>query len=309
LSKLHGRVLAAFVLIGLVVPLGDARGAASGGLETRLGFYICPNVSTTIYPQTPSQTLPGCGPPVVSPNSNNPSPTGNPCEPATGNTDLGAFVTTQNPFGAFVASGAPNNCAVNPPMLGPGAGGAALDVKVAQRGFCPTTLKVSAREGPLGGVFFPIGTLPLGIYDVTVTLPPQTVSEASWAGVQVKGTLRVGTTFTETDAHALATGNRFATLLSNSFAGPGAGELVSTKTGNVAQLRGTNYYACGTINVAATVTYGKRRSNGVVRLRGNGNLVGGTGNYKDIKGAFTLRGSYSTKTNRGTFVLKGEASY
>ena len=35
---------------------------------------------------------------------------------------------------------------------------------------------------------------------------------------------------------------------------------------------------------------------------------GGTGNYKDIKGAFTLRGSYSTRTNRGRFILTGEAT-
>jgi hypothetical protein len=57
------------------------------------------------------------------------------------------------------------------------------------------------------------------------------------------------------------------------------------------------------------VTYGKRSANGLVRLTGTGTLVGGTGNYTDIKGAFTLRGSYSTKTSRGRFVLTGEASF
>jgi hypothetical protein len=305
LSKLRGRVLAAVVLIALVVPLGDARGTASGGLETRLGFYICPNVTTTIYPETPSQTLPGCGPVVVSPNSNNPSPSGNPCEPPTGNTDLGAFLTTQNPLGAFVASGAPNNCGTNPPTLGPGANGAALNVSVVQRGFCPTTLTVATREGPIGGVFFPIGTLPLGTYDVTVTLPAQTVNDAqwsaSWLGVQVKGTLRVGTKFTETDAHALVTGrNTFGALLRNSFAGAGAGQLVLTKT----RLTGTEYYACGTINLTATLTHGKRGA-----LSGDGNLVGGSGNYKDIKGAFTLRGSYNPRTGRGTITLTGDATF
>ena len=156
MSKLRGPVLAAFPLIALVVLLGDARGAASGGLETRLGFYICPNVTTTTYPLTPSQSLPGCGPPVMSPNDNNPTPPGgNPCEPASGNTDLGAFLTTQNPFGMFVASGTPNNCAANPPSRGRGTDSAALDVSVVQRGFCPTTLTVAAHEGPLGGVFFP----------------------------------------------------------------------------------------------------------------------------------------------------------
>jgi hypothetical protein len=296
------RAFAALVLIALVALPGEARGAASGGTETRLGFYICPNVTTTIYPETPGQSLPGCGPPVVSPNSSNPSPSGNPCEPPTGNTDLGAFLTTQNPFGAFVSSGAPNNCATNPPTRGPGAPGAALDVRVVQRGFCPTTLTVPAREGPLGSVFFPLGTLPLGTYDVTVTLPAQTVGPMSWLGVQVTGKLRVGTRFTETVAHALVTGrNTFSALLRNSFADAGAGRLVLTTTG---RLTGTEYYACGTINVAATVRYGKRGA-----LSGRGNLVGGSGNYKDIKGAFTLRGRYNARTGRGSFSLTGEASF
>ena len=95
MSKLRGRVLAAFVLTGLVVLLGDARGAASGPLETRLGFSICPNITTTTYPQTPLQTVPGCGPAVMSPNNINIPPNGNTCEAPTGNRDLGAFLTTQ----------------------------------------------------------------------------------------------------------------------------------------------------------------------------------------------------------------------
>ena len=264
------------------------------------------NVTTTIYPQTPSQSLPGCGPPVMSPNDNNPTPSGNFCEPASTNTDLGAFLTTQNPLGMFVASGTPSNCASNPPSRGRGTDSAALDVSVVQRGFCPTTLTVAAHEGQLGGVFFPIGTLPLGTYDVTVTLPAQTVNEAtgpvSWLGVRVTGALRVGTKFTETDAQALVTParNTFGALLNNSFAGPGAGQLVLTKT----RLTGTEYYACGTINVAATVTHGKRGA-----LRGSGNLVGGSGNYKDIKGAFTLKGSYNARTGRGNLTLAGDASF
>lgn len=307
MAKLCGRVLAAALLIGLVVPFG-ARGAPSGGLETRLGFYICPNVTTTIYPTTPSQGLPGCGSPIMSPNDNNPSPGGDFCEPASTSTDLGAFLTTQNPLGMFVASGTPNNCGANPPTRGRGADGAALDVSVVQRGFCPTTLTIAAREGvmPARGVYFPIGTLPLGTYDVTVTLPAQTVNEAtgpvSWLGVRVTGALRVGTKFTETDAQALVTPGRntFGALLRNSFAGPGAGQLVLTKT----RLTGTEYYACGTINIAATVTYGKRGA-----LRGSGNLAGGSGNYKDIKGTFTLRGSYNPRTGRGSFRLAGDASF
>jgi hypothetical protein len=314
LSKVRGRVLFAFLLIALVVLLGDVQGSASSGSETRLGFYVCPKVTTTIYPQTPSQTLPGCGPPVMSPNDHNPTPSGDLCQPASTNTDLGAFVTTQNPLGAFVASGAPSNCSTSPPTLGPGAGGAALNVSAVQRGFCPTTLTVAPHEGPIGGVFFPIGNLPLGKYDVTVTLPPQTATDGygvvtAWAGVSVTGVLSVGAKFTETDAHALVTRNAFGVLLRNSFAGPGAGALVSSKNGNTERLAGTDYYACGTIKVSATVTYGKRGTNGVVRLTGSGNLVGGTGNYKDIKGAFMLRGSYSTKTSRGTFVLTGEAGF
>jgi len=302
MAQLRGFV--ALVLIGLVVCLGVARSTASDSLETRLGFYICPNVTTTIYPQTPDQSLPGCGSPVMSPNDNNPTPNGDPCQPASTNTDLGAFLTTQNPLGAFVASGTPNNCATNPPTRGRGTFNAALDVSVVQRGFCPTTLTVAAREGPLGGVFFPIGTLPLGTYDVTVTLPAQTVNEptgpVSWLGVQVRGTLRVGTTFTETDKLAAPGGNNLAALLQNSFAGPGAGKLVLTKTA----MSGTEYHACGTISIAASVTIGKRGS-----VRGKGLLTGGTGNYKGINGAFKLTGSYNTKTKRGTFVLKGDATF
>ncbi|TML21103.1 MAG: hypothetical protein E6G32_08060 [Actinobacteria bacterium] len=305
MAQLRGFV--ALVLIGLVVCLGATRSAASDSLETRLGFYICPNVTTTIYPQTPEQqTLPGCGSPVMSPNDNNPTPPGgDPCLPASTNTDLGVFLTTQNPFGAFVASGTPNNCATNPHTRGRGTFKAALDVSVVQRGFCPTTLTVAAHEGPLGGVFFPIGTLPLGTYNVTVTLPAQTVNEptgpVSWLGVQVRGTLRVGTTFTETDTSTLAVGTKtFATLLDNSFAGPGAGKLMMTKSA----LSGTEYYACGTINVAASMTIGKRG-----RVRGEGLLTGGKGNYQGIRGTFTLAGRYNTRTKRGTFVLKGEATY
>jgi hypothetical protein len=282
-------------------------------LPSRLDFSICPNVTTTTYLQTPAQGVPGCGPGISTPNNLFIQPD-NTCTMPTTNTDLGTFLTTQNPLGATVHAGAPNTCATSPPTRGPGADGAALIVTVRQTGFCPATLTIAAREGPIGGVVFPIGTLPPGTYNVTVGLPDQTVIDngqvVTWLGIEASGTLRVGTKFTETDTHTLARpGNTFAVLLDNSFAGPGAGELVSTKTGNVAQLRGTDYYACGTLNVAATVTYGKRGSNGVVRLRGSGSLVGGTGNYTNIKGAFTLRGSYNTRTNRGTFVLRGEATF
>src|SRR3989442_13230865 len=107
MAQLRGFV--ALVLIGLVVCLGATRSAASDSLETRLGFYICPNVTTTIYPQTQQhQTLPGGGSPVISPNDNNPTPPGGaPFPPASTNTDPGAFLTTQNPIAPFLASVTP----------------------------------------------------------------------------------------------------------------------------------------------------------------------------------------------------------
>ena len=168
----------------------------------------------------------------------------------------------------------------------------------------------------MGGVLFPIGTLRFGTYSVTVDFPDQTVVDprsgqsTSWIGNHATGTLRVGTTFMETDRSALAAaGNTYAVLISSSVAGPGAGELVLNRTGNVAVLRGTDYYACGTINITGTVTFGKRGAGGLARLTGNGSLTGGTGNFKGIKGAFTIKGSYSTKAERATFVLKGAATY
>src|SRR5436309_4614494 len=116
MAQLRGFV--ALMLIGLVVCLGAARSPASDSLETRLGFYICPNVTTTIYPQTPDQNAPGCGSPVVPPNTHHQSPRRNPCEPPTGNTELVAFTTSQNPPGAIRASDTPNNVATNAPTLG-----------------------------------------------------------------------------------------------------------------------------------------------------------------------------------------------
>lgn len=304
MSKLRGRGLAFCVLIGLVVTLG-ARAAASGGLETRLNFSICANITSTSYPPNgPMSTA--CGPPVLSPNDAIIPPNGM-CQ-LPGNTDLGAFTTAQNPLGMFVASGAPNRC-TNPPTRGQGAGGAAIDVSVVQRGFCPTSFATSTREGPMSGVLFSIGSPPLGTYDVTVTLPPQTATDGygvttTWAGVSVKGVLRVGATFKETDAHAVVTRNQFAAVLHSSFAGIGAGYLTASKSGSTTKFTGIDYYACGTIDVTATVTYGKRGA-----MRGTGSFVGGTGNYNGIKGDFTLRGRYNAKTGRGGFVLTGEASF
>ena len=57
------------------------------------------------------------------------------------------------------------------------------------------------------------------------------------------------------------------------------------------------------------MTYGKRDANGVVRLSGSGSLTGGTGNYKDIKGSFTLRGGSSTKTSRDPSWVRWRLSY
>ncbi len=152
--------------------------------------------------------------------------------------------------------------------------------------------------------------MPLGSYRVTVAFPDQ----MGWLGSQAGGMLHVGTSFTETDTSALArpgASDTFAVLIRNSVAGPGAGELVSTKTSNpsVATLSGTDYYACGSIRIAATVTYGKRARKGVVHVSGNGSITGGTGNYVGLKGTFTVTGTYSRKTNRGTLVFTDTATY
>ena len=120
----------------------------------------------------------------------------------------------------------------------------------------------------------------------------------------MKGVLRVGAKFKEVATHALVTRNRFAALLQNSFAGVGAGALTSSRSGKTARLTGIDYYACGTIDVSATVTYGRRGA-----LRGSGTFTGGTGNYNGIKGGFTVGGSYNTRTGRGLFVLTGEATF
>ena len=165
-------------------------------------------------------------------------------------------------------------------------------------------------------VVLPIGNIPFGKYTVTVDFPDQTVGDpqspqfVSWGGSHVSGTLRVGdTTFTETDTIALARGSTFAVLLSNSLAGQGAGQLVSKAGNRSINLSGTDYYACGTINVAATLRPGKRGANGVTRLTGDGSINGGTGNYKGLEGTFTLSGTLSARTNRGTLLLKGSATY
>jgi hypothetical protein len=54
---------------------------------------------------------------------------------------------------------------------------------------------------------------------------------------------------------------------------------------------------------------GKRGANGVARLTGDGSITGGTGNYKGLEGTFTLAGTLSARTNRGTLLLKGSATY
>lgn len=290
---------------------------AAVSAPTDVGFAVCPRVTQTT--NTPAGVGPGagCGSPVSS--SSVFLAPDNTCTPAT-NRDLGTFMTTQNPLGLWVGVKSPDSCATVPPTRGPAVQGGAFTVTVSQTGACSTTLTIPARTAPLGGQFgavlFPIGTLRFGTYSVTVDFPDQTGIDPrsgqpmSWIGNHATGTLHVGATFTETDRSALATsGDTYAVLISSSVAGPGAGELVLHRSGNVAVLRGTDYYGCGTISITGTVTFGKRRPSGVARLTGSGTLTGGTGNYKDIKGNFTLRGSYDPVTKRATFVLKGTATY
>jgi hypothetical protein len=232
------------------------------------------------------------------------------------NTDLGIFRLGQNPLGVAVQLSAQPSCATNPPNRGAGVGNGAFMVSVAQTGFCPSTMTIPGQTGK-ASVVLPIGNIPFGKYTVTVDFPDQTVGDpqspqfVSWGGSHASGMLRVGeTNFTETDTIALARGKTFAVLLSNSLAGKGAGQLVSTKTGKSSiKLSGTDYYACGTISIAATLRSGKRGANGVARLTGDGSITGGTGNYKGLEGTFTLAGTLSARTNRGTLLLKGSATY
>lgn len=308
-------LFAAVVLTTLVA--GSAR---ADSVPSEIAFMVCPNVTQTIYPDLAGgprdlrswTSQLGCGQEVRSANYVDGA-----CMTRT-NTDLGTFRATQNPLGVAVQASAQPNCATSPPTLGAGIGNGALTLTVARRGFCSTTLTIPARTGS-ASVIFPVGNLPLGSYDVTLTLPDQTMIKPNGQpnvliGTQASGTLHVGAPFTETDTESLVGAGKtktFAVVLRNSVAGRGAGEFVATKTGNpsISNVTGTEYYTCGTIKVAATMRYGKRGANGAVRLTGDGSLTGGTGNYKDIKGTFTITGSYSTKTNRGTFTLKGAATY
>lgn len=292
-----GTLTACIALMLVAAPAGHA------STPSRIDVSICPNITTTSYPGI-TDVIAGCGGPVFSPGSVNIPPDRSSCTPET-NTDLGTFLTTQNPLGAKVNAGGPNSCATHPPTMGPGAESAAVTLSVVQKGFCPTALMVQARTSPQGGVVFPIGSLPIGSYNVTATLPEQTAGSQSWLQSQATGTLHVGGPFREVTTSALArAGNTFAALLSNSFAGPGAGEFVLTKTRGVGSLSGTEYYGCGTITISGAITFGRHG-----RLTGEGNLTGGSGNYQDIKGNFVLRGSYSPKTKRAGFVLTGTVTY
>ncbi|MFY9578075.1 MAG: hypothetical protein WAQ33_02010 [Gaiellaceae bacterium] len=296
-------LVAAFVVAALV-----AAPVSAASTPTQLAFAVCPNVTQPIYPgpapgpgdlQHVTSQL-GCAPPVTS--ANFVDPVG--CTGHT-NTDLGIFRLGQNPFGVAVQISTQASCPPDPPNLGAGIGNGAFSVSVARAGFCPSTVTIPGRTGN-ASVVLPIGNLSFGKYTVTVDFPAQ----GDWSGIRASGTLRVGdTTFTETDTIALARGNTFAVLLNNSLAGQGAGQLVSKVGNRFINLSGTDYYACGTINVAATLKTGKRGANGVARLSGDGSINGGTGNYKGLRGSFTVTGSLSTRTSRGTLVLKGSATY
>ena len=301
-----------------ILASASAAGAESSSSQTEIA--VCPNVMQTTYPQAGvggigpgtfgcQQSVFSAGFVFVRPDKTCTTPT---------DTDLGTFSTTQNPLGIWISVASPNSCATTPPTLGFGAVGGTAIVSVAQTGFCPTSLTVPATIGDHAAVLLPIGTLPLGKYNVRVNFAdqtvvnPQTQQQRIWTGSYASGTLRIGTTFTETDTIALARPGVRATLaalLRNSVAGPGAGELVQTRTGNAADLKGTDYYACGMINIAATLTYGKRATKGIVRVTGNGTITGGGGNYTGLKGTFRVKGSYSARTKGQTLVLKGTVTY
>ena len=285
-------------VVALAIPGGVLSFAQAASGPTQLALLACPNVTQTIYPApAPSNddlsgwtTRLGCFGPVVSGGYVDCSGTPHP------NTDLGAFRTSQNPLGLAVQLNARPTCGSDP---GAGVGNGELAVTVTKTGFCPQTSTVAARTGS-ASVIFPIGSLSLGAYEVTVAFPGQ----GALVGTHATGTLHMGgVRFTETDTTALAKSNAFAVLLDNSIAGRGAGALTVTRAGTKAHLVGTDYYACGAINVDATVRLAKHR------VTGDGLITGGSGNYKDLKGSFTVKGSYNARTGRGTLTLKGIATY
>ena len=300
LSRSTASAVAAAFLLGAVA--SPARAATN----TQIDFAVCPNITTTTYFGAfagPS----GCGPPAFSPGAVIIPPGDNPtCNTPAPNADLGSFLTTQNPLGVFLHLSGGESCVTIPPNRGTAPDGGSLTISVVQRGFCPATLTIPTPSSRRDSIAYPIGTLPFGSYRVTVSFPDQN----GWIGSQASGTLHVGTTFTETDTSALVKPGTFAVLLKNSVAGPGAGEFVWTKTTrSSAELKGTDYYACGTIKVDATLRFRNRPGGGTARLTGKGVLAGGTGNYDGIRGAFAVTGSYSAKTGRGRLVFEGTATY
>ena len=276
-----------------------ASSAAGASTPTDLSFQVCPNVSQTIYPApaggagddlfTWTQRL-NCGQAVTSPGLVDCSGT-----PHT-NTDLGKFFPRDNPLGIAVHLHARATCGSDP---GAGVNNGPLTVTITRTGACPRVSTVSAVTRD-SSVIFPIGDLPFGAYQITVAYP----GSAELGGTQATGSLHVGLmSFTETAAHAQVKGNAFAALVNNSFAGRGAADLSLTRGGNRARLVGTEYYLCGSINVDATIRYAGRD------VRGNGVITGGTGNYNDLKGTFTVSGTYDARTRRGSLLLKGVATY
>src|SRR5919201_654861 len=140
--------------------------AGLAATPSKIEFAVCPNITMTLYPGLTVQPA-GCAITTT-------------CEPPMSNSNLGTFLITQNPLGAIIHASAPNDCTTNPPKLGPGADGAAVKLNVVQTGFCLTSSAISAQLGPQAFVIVPIGSLPLGTYTVTATLPEQTVGSFSW---------------------------------------------------------------------------------------------------------------------------------
>ena len=272
--------------------------AAGASTPTDLAFEACPNVNATIYPAPAgtgddpfvwTQRL-KCNASVVSPGYIDCSGT------VHANTDLGTFFAKDNPIGVAVQLNARPTCGADP---GAGVNNGPLSVTVTKTGACPQTSIISAQTRN-ASVIFPIGSLSFGAYQITVAFP----GSGDLAGTQATGTLHVGgMNFSETDVHAQVKGNAVAVLVSNSFAGRGAAALSLTRTGARAHLAGTDYYLCGSIDVDATLILAKRR------VSGAGSITGGTGNYKDLTGTFTVKGTFDAHTGRGSLSLKGIATY
>lgn len=154
----------------LAVPAATAAAATSTEGST-IGVTLCPDTTSTWYPQPPGDSPAGydCGSATASSESSS----------SAAPVDLGTFCTDANPLGAWTHVGGAN---------GEGVPGAAVTVTIG------TTTAASAT-GPSGIVDFPVGSFAAGTYPVvavfagaTLAVGPDTVT---YLGSEAWGTVHL----------------------------------------------------------------------------------------------------------------------